>query len=427
MRPLAERRDPASDADRWEFDGTDAEQKSDSAWASIPPPGQYRWRRLPTIIWAGSRRTAAARSFFTFLHEHGIIPANPTEQIDTPKVTYAPPQALTPVQVDALLEDAGGVGRREPARDADRERGQPVGGHRRRELIERGPADQLLDQERPAVGGGAGAVQGDDVGVGQPRDRARLAQEPLAAHRIVGAGAHELDRDRAVEQRVVAEEHLAHPAVAERANDAELVEVGHVSRAPRAGSPTGRARSRGGAPIRRARAIARQILSGLAAIHRAQLIHGDMKSDNVLIGRRRGREHATIIDLGLARSPARPAHVDHRVSGTPEYMAPEQVRGDQLTAATDLYAVGVIVYEMLTGTTPFGGGSPTTVFDRQLHDDVVAVALRCPDCAIPPALDAVIRSALSKDAGGRPASAEVFAAALDTFGFYHDRFDHSVG
>lgn len=51
-----------------------------------------------------ARRTAAARSFFTFLHEQGIIPANPTEQIDTPKVTYAPPQALTPVQVDALLE-----------------------------------------------------------------------------------------------------------------------------------------------------------------------------------------------------------------------------------------------------------------------------------------------------------------------------------
>lgn len=51
-----------------------------------------------------ARRTAAVRSFFTFLHEQGLIPANPTEQIDAPKVTYAPPQVLTPVQVDALLE-----------------------------------------------------------------------------------------------------------------------------------------------------------------------------------------------------------------------------------------------------------------------------------------------------------------------------------
>jgi serine/threonine protein kinase len=166
-------------------------------------------------------------------------------------------------------------------------------------------------------------------------------------------------------------------------------------------------------PLQRIRQIAAQIFGGLAAIHRAGLVHGDMKSDNVLVESTPLGDHVTIIDLGLARPPAtRATRSGDLVSGTPEYMAPEVIRGRSVSPASDLYAVGVILYEMLTGTTPFGGGTTTMVFERQLDDDVVPPSQRCPERSVPPALEAAIQCALVKDPTARYASAEAFAAAV---------------
>ena len=168
-------------------------------------------------------------------------------------------------------------------------------------------------------------------------------------------------------------------------------------------------------PLDRVRAIALQILGGLAAIHSAGLVHADMKSDNVLVDASPAGDRVTIIDFGLARQSAasEPCDGDRMVSGTPEYMAPEQIRGEPLTAAADLYAVGVILYEMLTGTTPFGGGTTVTIFARALHEDVVPPSLRCPDRTIPAALENVILRALEKDPAARHLDASMFATAVE--------------
>jgi serine/threonine-protein kinase len=167
--------------------------------------------------------------------------------------------------------------------------------------------------------------------------------------------------------------------------------------------------------LARIRAIASQLLDGLAALHRAGLVHGDMKSDNVLVDTTAAGDHVTIIDLGLVRpSETSTAQLPPRVvSGTPQYMAPEQIRGEPLTPATDLYAVGVILYEMLTGTTPFDGGPTATVFARHLADDVVPPSLRSSDREIPVALDDVIRRALEKDPADRYPDASALAAAVE--------------
>ncbi len=183
----------------------------------------------------------------------------------------------------------------------------------------------------------------------------------------------------------------------------------------RGASLRGLIRSGGPLPLSRIRTIASQILSGLAAIHRAGLVHGDMKSDNVLVDPSEGIDSVKIIDFGLSRRPrANPALVGgHMVSGTPEYMAPEMIRGEPITEAADLYGVGVILYEMLTGTTPFAGGTPKRIFEKHLVDDVVPPSCRCPDRRIPMSFERVVLRDLAKEAGARHANAEQFAAAVE--------------
>ncbi|MEO6773681.1 MAG: serine/threonine-protein kinase [Kofleriaceae bacterium] len=156
----------------------------------------------------------------------------------------------------------------------------------------------------------------------------------------------------------------------------------------------------------RIRTVAAQVLAGLAAIHRAGLVHADLKSDNLLVD----GDQLTIIDFGLAREAS--CADRHLISGTPEYMAPELIRGESITAAADLYSVGVILYELLTGTTPFGGGSAATIFERHLHDEVVPPSARCPDRAIPAALDALVVRALAKHPADRHADADELLEAL---------------
>jgi serine/threonine-protein kinase len=182
-----------------------------------------------------------------------------------------------------------------------------------------------------------------------------------------------------------------------------------------AGVPLGVLLRRNG-PMRFAqiRLVAAQMLEGLAAIHAAGLVHGDFKSDNVLVDSTTPAHRATIIDFGLAHpsTSSRDGQCE-LVSGTPEYMAPEVIRGEPNTPAADIYAVGIILYEMLTGTTPFAGGTTTTIFDRQLNDDVVPPSLRCPDRTIPIALENLILRALDKDPAARPTDAGLLAAGID--------------
>jgi len=167
----------------------------------------------------------------------------------------------------------------------------------------------------------------------------------------------------------------------------------------------------GSLALTRVRAIGSQILLGLGAIHRAGLLHGDMKSDNVLVDVANA-DKVTIIDFGLARAVPSTDGVEAVLSGTPEYMAPELIRGEAPSIGADIYAVGVILYEMLTGTTPFAGGNAAEIFERHLTDEVVPPSLRAPERTIPAVLEGIVMRALAKDASMRHFDAELFATAL---------------
>lgn len=221
-------------------------------------------------------------------------------------------------------------------------------------------------------------------------------------------------RDEAVAGRLV-----DHPNVAAIVDDGHDDSAGPFLVMQRArGEALGALIARSGVlPPRDAIEIAREILAGLAAIHDAGIVHADIKSDNVLVRRIDGRYRVTLIDFGLAHpqftndAGPRGELVDEWLSGTPEYMAPEIVRGFGAGFASDLYAVGVILYEMLTGNTPFAGGTPTEIVQRQVSDAVVPPSLRT-EQPIGSALEYTILRALSKDPAHRYDSATAFDRAL---------------
>jgi serine/threonine-protein kinase len=166
-------------------------------------------------------------------------------------------------------------------------------------------------------------------------------------------------------------------------------------------------------PLARAFGIVQQLLCTLKAAHAQRVIHADIKSDNVMIDvdPTSAADTVTLIDFGLARVDGRwePGDV---VSGTPEYMAPELARGESPTVATDLYGVGVILYELLTGQTPFAGGTPEEILRCQLEAEVIPPSRQRPDREIPALLDQIVLRALAKDPRRRFASAVELSRAL---------------
>ncbi|HEX5660663.1 MAG TPA: serine/threonine-protein kinase, partial [Polyangiales bacterium] len=129
-----------------------------------------------------------------------------------------------------------------------------------------------------------------------------------------------------------------------------------------------------GGPLepQRALGIAWQLATALARAHELDVIHRDIKPDNIFVLQRRGGDFVKLLDFGLAKVLG-----EHRLTatgkvfGTPEYLAPEQARGEQLTGQADQYALGCVLYEMLTGVLPFDGPSPDVVIKHlQTRPDV---------------------------------------------------------
>jgi serine/threonine protein kinase len=160
--------------------------------------------------------------------------------------------------------------------------------------------------------------------------------------------------------------------------------------------------------VERSFGIVSQILTGLAAIHEARVVHADIKSNNVLVD---DQDRVTIIDFGLARTLSRELPRENMLAGTPAFMAPETISGAAPSVGADIYAVGVILYEMLTGMTPFAHSSD--IFDAHLNEPVLVPSLRNPDAKISMEIDRLVLRALSKDAADRFATARDFATALD--------------
>ena len=184
-----------------------------------------------------------------------------------------------------------------------------------------------------------------------------------------------------------------------------------------------RVRRRGRLGVAEVLPLVEQMVSGLAAAHRAGVVHLDFKSGNVIVGRSggRGSERAVVTDFGLSRMVAgwpaafaagreTPSTAGGEVAGTPEYMAPEQVRGAAAGPAADIYAVGVVLYELMTGQLPFSAPTPWESAMRRLTE--APPPPRSLVGEIDEQWEAVILRCLAREPGARFARVEEVAEAL---------------
>jgi serine/threonine-protein kinase len=175
-----------------------------------------------------------------------------------------------------------------------------------------------------------------------------------------------------------------------------------------------------GGPIAAERAlhITRQIASGLSSAHGLDIVHRDLKPENVMLVDKGGDpDFVKVLDFGIAKVPIgevphptqTPAHTPitkaGMVFGTPEYMAPEQALGQNVDGRADLYALGVILYEMLSGSRPFSSQSQVGILGQQLSKSPPSISDRAPGIVVPPAVEAVAMKLLQREAAERYQSA----------------------
>ncbi len=156
--------------------------------------------------------------------------------------------------------------------------------------------------------------------------------------------------------------------------------------------------------------IAGQVCAALEHAHAHGIIHRDLKPENVLLALD-DKGTAKLMDFGLARSVASRLTTEGAMVGTVFYIAPEQALGQTVDVRADLYALGVILYELTTGRLPFTGDDLLAIISQQLHAPVVPPRAHNPQ--LPPELDALIVALLSKEPGDRPDSAAEVQAALE--------------
>ncbi|MGH3299349.1 MAG: protein kinase domain-containing protein [Trebonia sp.] len=163
-------------------------------------------------------------------------------------------------------------------------------------------------------------------------------------------------------------------------------------------------RERGWLPWQEALAVIDPVLAGLAAAHQAGIVHRDVKPENVLIT---GDGRVKVVDFGLARASAAVGNTRAGVIiGSVAYIAPEQVTGAPSDARSDVYAGGIVLFEMLTGRQPFGGDTPLAVAYAHVNSDVPMVSSLVG--GIPPGVDQLVWAATSRDPQQRPTDANVF-------------------
>jgi serine/threonine-protein kinase len=166
--------------------------------------------------------------------------------------------------------------------------------------------------------------------------------------------------------------------------------------------------SRGAAPINVAIEYARQILSALRFAHRHGIVHRDIKPHNVLVDAE-GRVKVT--DFGIARAGASQMTETGSIVGTAQYLSPEQAKGGEIDQRSDLYSLGVVLYELLTGKTPFDGETPVEIAMKHLSTTPKPPSTLRPD--VPPELDMVVMRALAKNPDERYQSADEMEGDLE--------------
>ena len=163
----------------------------------------------------------------------------------------------------------------------------------------------------------------------------------------------------------------------------------------------------GALPPDRAIEIARQVARGLAAAHGAGIVHRDLKPANLML---LPDGLVKVLDFGLAKARATGTSVTGAMLGTAAYMAPEQVRAEPVDGRTDLWALGVVLYEMVAGRKPFRGEHEVSLAHAIVHDEPAPPAPA--DQTLPAGLEDLIYELLAKDPAGRPTTAEAVEARL---------------
>jgi serine/threonine-protein kinase len=192
---------------------------------------------------------------------------------------------------------------------------------------------------------------------------------------------------------------------------------------------------RGPLPWRRAATIARDVALGLAHAHEQGVIHRDLKPENIVLVRRgkSARQLVKVLDFGLAKLihdvgdagaeaaedeaaeelAARSLTRTGAIFGTPEYMSPEQAEGRGLGTRTDLYALGVVAYQMVSGALPFSAPTFLALIAKTVNEPAPPPSQQNASVEIPEAFEAMIMQCLAKEPAERPTSAEEIAEALD--------------
>jgi len=256
--------------------------------------------------------------------------------------------------------------------------------------------------ERPLGAGGMGAVYlARDEQLGES-----VALKVIAGMALLDPGSAErLRRETSMARRI------SHPNVVRMHDLGEEHGLLFVSMEYVAGESLGaRIQRLGTLTPAQLRPLVTQLCEGLTAAHGVGIIHRDLKPANVLID---AQERVKLIDFGIARGDLQVGMTaTNMVVGTPEYMAPEQVRGGAVDARTDVYALGAVLYHALTGRPPFRGETPISVGLAHCQDPVTPPRQLRPE--IPAIWDSVIVRALEKTPAARFPTVQALQAALNT-------------
>lgn len=185
----------------------------------------------------------------------------------------------------------------------------------------------------------------------------------------------------------------------------------------RGGSLRDRMRKVGPMPVEDVLRITEEVAESLAEAHGHGIFHRDVKPENVFLSERRGGgETVKVMDYGLAR--ARPTPGESAITGagvvmgTPAYMSPEVVTGQVADARADVYALGIMMYEMLTGIPPYQGATPMQVLLQHVQAEPQFIGAVAPAARVPPSIRALVWQCIAKDRAARPQDGAGFLAAL---------------